>query len=71
MVGASDADSSSAYYSSSSSSGEDEGDRRKNKKASTNLSGLSCFAGNGFCGMARSSSSKKSHQSDSGSNSED
>jgi hypothetical protein len=71
MVGASDADSSSAYSSSSSSSSEDEGDRHKNKKAPTNLSGLRCFAGDGFCGMARSSSSKKSHQSDSGSDSED
>jgi hypothetical protein len=32
---------------------------------------LSCFAGDGFCGMARSSGSKKSHQSDSDSDSED
>jgi hypothetical protein len=71
MVGASDINSSSTYSSSSLSSSEDEGDRRKNKKASKNLSGLSCFAGDGFCGMARSSSSKKSHQSDSNSDSED
>jgi DNA repair exonuclease SbcCD ATPase subunit len=71
MVGASDIDSSSAYSSLSSSSSEDEGDRRKNKKASKNLSGLSCFAGDGFCGMARSSGSKKSHQSDSDSDFED
>jgi hypothetical protein len=71
MVGASDIDSSSAYSSSSSSSSEDEGDRRKNKKASKNLSGLSCFTGDGFCGMARSSGSKKSHQSDSDSDFED
>jgi hypothetical protein len=71
LVGASDVDSSSAYSSSSSSSSEDEGDRRKNKKDSKNLSGLSCFAGDGFCGMACSSGSKKSHQSDSDSNSED
>jgi flagellar motility protein MotE (MotC chaperone) len=40
-------------------------------KASKNLSGLSCFAGDGFCGMARSSGNKKSHQSDLDSNSED
>jgi hypothetical protein len=71
MVGASDVDSSSAYSSSSSSSSEDEGDRRKNKKASKNLSELSCFAGDGFCDMARSSGNKKSHQSDSDSNSKD
>jgi hypothetical protein len=71
MVEASDIDSSSAYSSSSPSSSEDEGDRRKNKKASKNLSGLSCIAGDGFRGMARSSNSKKSHQSDSNSNSED
>jgi hypothetical protein len=71
MVRASDVDSSSAYSSSSWSSSEDEGDRRKNKKASKNLSGLSCFTGDGFCGMARSSDSKKSHQSDSHSDSED
>jgi hypothetical protein len=71
MVGASDVDSNSVYSSSSSSSSEDEGDQCKNKKASKNLSGLSCFAGDGFCGMARSSGSKKSHQSDSDSDSED
>jgi hypothetical protein len=71
MVGASDVDSRSAYSSSSSSSSEDEGDQRKNKKASKNLRGLSCFTGDGFCGMAPSSGSKKSHQSDSDSDSED
>jgi hypothetical protein len=71
MVGVSDIDTSSAYSSSSSSSSEDEGDRRKNKKASKNLSRLSCFSGDGFCGMARSSGSKKSHQSDTNSDSED
>jgi hypothetical protein len=47
MVGASDIDFSSAYSSSSSSSSNDEGDLRKNKKASKNLRGLSCFAGDG------------------------
>jgi hypothetical protein len=71
VVGASDVDSSSAYSSLSSSSCEDECDRGNNKKASKNLRGFSYFAGDGFCGMARSSSSKKSHQSDSDSNSED
>jgi hypothetical protein len=67
MVGASDVDSSSAYSTSSSSSSEDEGDRCKGK----NLSGLSCFARDGFCTMALSSGSKKSNQSDSDSDSDD
>jgi hypothetical protein len=40
-------------------------------KSSKNLSGLSCFARDGFCTMALSSSSKKSYQSDSDSDSED
>jgi hypothetical protein len=71
MVGASDVDSSFAYSTSSSSSSEDEGDRRKGKKSSKNLSGLSCIARDGFCNMARSSDSKKSHQSDSDSDSKD
>jgi hypothetical protein len=71
MVGASDVDSSSAYSTSSSSSSEGEGDRRKNKKSSKNLSGLSCFARDGFCTMALSSDSKKSTQSDSYSESDD
>jgi hypothetical protein len=71
MVGASDVDSSFAYSTSSSSSSEDEGDRRKNKKLSKNLSGLSCFARDGFCTMALSSGSKKSTQSDSDSESDD
>jgi hypothetical protein len=43
MVGASDINSSSAYSSLSLSSSEDEGDPCKNKKASKNMSGLSCF----------------------------
>jgi hypothetical protein len=60
MVGASDVDSSSAYSTSSLSSSGDEGDRRKGKKSSKNLSGLSCFARDGFCTMALSSDSKKS-----------
>jgi hypothetical protein len=71
MVGASDVDSSSAYSTSSSSNSEDEGDCRKNKKSSKNLSGLSCFARDGFYTMALSSGSKKSTQSDSDSDSDD
>jgi hypothetical protein len=71
MVGASDVNSSSAYSTSSSSSSEDEGDRRKGRKSSKNLSGLSCFARDGFCTMALSSGSKKSNQSNSDSNSDD
>jgi hypothetical protein len=71
MVGASDVDSSSTYSSSSLSSSEREGDRHNNKKASKKLSGLSCFTGDGFCGMACNSGSKKSHQSDLDSDSED
>jgi hypothetical protein len=71
MVGASDIDSSYAYSTSSSSSSEDEGDRHKSRKLSKNLSGLSYFARDGFCTMALSSGSKKSTQSDSGSDSDD
>jgi hypothetical protein len=71
MVGASDVDSSSAYSTSSSSSSEDEGDRRKSRKSSKNLSGLSCFARDGFCTMALNSGGKKSTQSDSDSDSDD
>jgi hypothetical protein len=71
MVGASDVNSSSAYSTSSSSSSEYEGDCRKSKKSSKNLSGLSCFARDGFCTMALSSGSKKSTQSDSDSESDD
>jgi hypothetical protein len=71
MVEASDVGSSSAYSTSSSSSSEDEGDRRKSRKLSKNLSGLSCFARDGFYTMALSSGSKKSTQSDSDSDSDD
>jgi hypothetical protein len=71
MVGASDVDSSSAYSTSSLSSSEDEGDRHKGRKPSKNLSGLSCFARDGFYTMALSSDSKKSNQSDSDSDSND
>jgi hypothetical protein len=59
------------YSTSSSSSSEDEDDRRKDMKSSRNLSGLSCFARDGFCTMALSSGSKKSTQSDSDSDSDD
>jgi hypothetical protein len=71
VVGASDVDSSSTYSTSSSSSSEDEGDHCKSKKSSKNLSGLSCFARDGFCTMTMSSGSKKSTQSDSDSDSDD
>jgi hypothetical protein len=60
MVGVNDGDSSSAYSTSSSSSSEDKGDCRKSRKPSKNLSGLSCFARDGFCIMALSSGNKKS-----------
>jgi hypothetical protein len=70
MVGASDVDSSSVYSTSSSRSSEDEGDHRKSRKSSKNLSGLSCFARDGFYTMALSSGSKKSTQSDSDSDSD-
>jgi hypothetical protein len=71
MVGASDVDSSSAYSTSSSSNSDDEGDRCKGRKSSKNLSGLICFARDGFCTMALCSDSKKSNQSDSDSDSDD
>jgi hypothetical protein len=70
MVGASDVDSSSTYSTSSSSSSEDEGDHRKGRSSSKNLSGLSCTTRDGFCTMALSSSSKKSTQSNSDSDSD-
>jgi hypothetical protein len=43
----------------------------KGRKSSKHLSGLSCFARDGFCTMALSSGSKKSTQSDSDSDSDD
>jgi hypothetical protein len=61
VAGASDIDSSS-YYSSTSSSAEDE-NRHKGKRSSKNINGL-CFASQGFCGMAHSSTSKKSNKDD-------
>jgi hypothetical protein len=61
VAGASDVDTSSSdAHSSSSSEDEDAGRRKGKKNASRNLSGLSCVALGGFCGMAHSSSSKKS-----------
>jgi hypothetical protein len=62
MVGASDIDSSFAYSTSSSSSSEDEGDHRKSRKSYKNLSGLSCFARDGFCTMALSSAARRAHR---------
>jgi hypothetical protein len=53
VAGASDVDSSSSDVQSSSSSEDEDAGRRKGKKnASRNLSGLSCVALGGFCGMA-------------------
>jgi hypothetical protein len=68
VASASDIDSSSCY-SSSGSSDEDE-NRQKGKRSSKNINGL-CFAAQGFCGMAHSSTSKKSNKYDSGSNFEE
>jgi hypothetical protein len=72
VAGASDVDTSSSdAHSSSSSEDEDAGRRKGKKNASRNLSGLSCVALGGFCGMAHSSSSKKSEKEDTDSDSED
>lgn len=74
MVGASDIDTSSSYTSSSSSSSsDDDDDRNKSKKhVSKNFNGLSCFTlEKGFCGMAHSSSSKRSTKDDLDLDSED
>jgi septal ring factor EnvC (AmiA/AmiB activator) len=49
---------------------EDEGDPRKSKNLSKNLSGLSCFARDGFYTMVLSSDSKNSNQSNSDSDSD-
>jgi hypothetical protein len=48
-----------------------EPDHRRSRKSSKNLGGLSCFASDGFCTIALSSGSKKSHQSNSDSDSDD
>jgi hypothetical protein len=71
MVGVRDVESIYAYSTSSLSRNEEEGDRRKGRKPSKNLSGLSCFARDGFCTIALSSDSKKRNQSDSDSDSDD
>jgi chromosome segregation ATPase len=72
VAGASDVNSSSSDAQSSSSSEDEDAGRCKGKKsARRNLSGLSCVALEGFCGMAHSSSSKKSDKEDSDSDSED
>jgi hypothetical protein len=68
VFGASDIDSSSCY--SSSSSSDEEENRHKGKRSSKNINGL-CFAAQGFCGMAHSTTSKKSNKDDSGSDSEE
>jgi hypothetical protein len=72
VAGASDVDTSSSDAHSSSIS-EDEDARRctGKKNASRNLSGLSRVALGGFCGMAHSSSSKKSEKEDTDFDSED
>jgi hypothetical protein len=63
--GASDVDTSSSdAHSSSISEDEDVGRRQGKKNASRNLSGLSCVALGGFCGMTHSSSSKKDEKED-------
>jgi hypothetical protein len=71
MVGATHIDSSSSYSASRSSRSEDECDRRMSKKVSKNLSGMSCFACDGFSGMAHNSGSKKIQKEDSDFDSED
>jgi hypothetical protein len=68
VAGVSDIDSSSCYTSSSSS--DEEENRNKGKRSSKNINEL-CFAAQGFCGMAHSSTSKKSNKDDSGSDSEE
>jgi hypothetical protein len=72
VASASDVDSSSSDAHSSSSSDDEDAGRRKGKKnASRNLSGLSCVALGGFCGMAHSSRSKKGEKEDNDSDAED
>jgi hypothetical protein len=68
VAGASDIDLSSCY-SSSISSDEDE-NRHKGKQLSKNINSM-CFTAQGFCGMAHSSTSKKSNKDDSGFDSEE
>jgi hypothetical protein len=68
VAGASDIDSSSCY--SSSSSSDEEENQHKGKRSSKNINVL-CFAAQGFCGMAHSTTSKMSNKDDSGSDSEE
>jgi hypothetical protein len=68
VASASDIDSSSCY--SSSSSSDEEENRHKGKRSGKNINGM-CFAAQGFCGMAHSSTSKKSKKDDSGSDFEE
>jgi hypothetical protein len=56
VVGASDIDSSSSY--SSSSSSDEEENRHKGKRSGKNINSL-CFAAQGFCGMAHSTTSRR------------
>jgi hypothetical protein len=68
VAGASDIDSNSCY--SSSSSSDEEENRHMGKQSGKNINGL-CFTVQGFCGMAHSSTSKKSNKDDSGSDSKE
>jgi hypothetical protein len=68
VAGASDIDSSSCY--SSLSLSDEEENQQKGKRSGKNINSL-CFAAQGFCGMAQSSTSKKSNKDDSGSDSEE
>jgi hypothetical protein len=65
---ASDIDSSSCY--SSLSSSDEEENRHKGKRSSKNINGP-CFAAQAFCGMAHSTTSKKSNKDDSDSDFEE
>jgi hypothetical protein len=68
VAGASDIDSSSCY--SSLSLSDEEENQQKGKRSGKNINSL-CFAAQGFCGMAQSSTSKKGNKDDSGSDSEE
>jgi hypothetical protein len=68
VAGASDIDSSSCY--SSLSSCDEEENQHKSKCSSKNINEF-FFAAQGFCGMAHSTTSKKSNKDDSGSDSKD
>jgi hypothetical protein len=68
VASASDIHSSSCY--SSSSSSDEDVNQNKGKRSSKNINSL-CFAAQGFCGIANSSTSKKSNKDDSRSDSEE